>query len=352
MELIFTKEPELLKKWDVFVAHEDKASHLMLSEWIKSFASYGFDYEFCLVMESGAIIGGYAAVIAKALVFRFYIVPYGPILSSGSKDDFSKLLASVPGRAKNFNACYCHVTLPVSMTENRHVFSAPIPVAGAKNGHRFKYVYSSSGLNWIDLESFSDEESLLHSLKSYVRRNIRSSLRSGLELNLISENAEVEKAYKFILQNAQLNRYSLRDWNSFGPTILKMIGDGSATFLGAYKDGILKGAILIITAGNYTTNILGETVKEKPDLRVGYFLHWHAIRISFERKLSGYNISLGGSKGVTDFKDSFASYQILFENSKFHWVLKPAQFNFFLFIEKFIKPYKKSISKLLSAFKN
>lgn len=354
MELIFTKEAELLKKWDDFVAIEDKASHLMLSEWVKSFASYGFDYEFCLCIESGKVVGGYAAVIAKALFFRFYIVPFGPILSSDSKEQFEALVASVPERAKKHGACYCHITFPVSPVANSHVYGhRPVDIAlrGAKSGHRFKYVYSSNGLNWIGLQHFSDEESLLESFRPSVRRYIRSSLRKGLELKYLREDDEIKMGYALCLENAANNNYSLRDWNSFGPTLLKMIADGSAIFLGAFKDGILKGSALVITAGNYNTYILGGTVKEKPDLLAGHFLHWNAIRISFQRKLSGYNISLGGSKGVTEFKNSYANRQILFEDSKYHWVLRPLYFNSFLLVDKYLKTYKKPISKFLSALK-
>ena len=77
MEIIYTEDKDWLNKWDTYITNEDRGSHLLLSDWVKSFHSYGFDYEFCICLENDIIVGGYAAVIAKALVFNFFIVPYG-----------------------------------------------------------------------------------------------------------------------------------------------------------------------------------------------------------------------------------------------------------------------------------
>ena len=130
-----------------------------------------------------------------------------------------------------------------------------------------------------------------------------------------------------------------------------MIFDQRAKFIGAFKDGNLKGAALTIESGNYNTYILGGTKKEKPDLLVGHFLHWEAIKYSFSKNLSGYNISLGGSKGVVDFKNSYADEQIFFENSKYHWILKPTFFSLFIFFEKHLNLHKKQVSMVLSMLK-
>ena len=168
MKIIYTKEQDWLNKWDAFIIKDDKGSHLLLSEWIKSYQSYGFDYEVCIGVENDIIIGGYVAVIAKALVFNFFIVPYGPIVTEGYEDRLNELIESVLKRAKYYNSCYCHITLPFSTVNNRHLYNV-LPelsiLKNAKEGHLFKYVYSSNGLNWIDLEKFSNEEMVFESFR-------------------------------------------------------------------------------------------------------------------------------------------------------------------------------------------
>jgi hypothetical protein len=84
---------------------------------------------------------------------------------------------------------------------------------------------------------------------------------------------------------------------------------------------------------------------------VGHFLQWEALKLSIQEQCSGYNISLGGSKGVLEFKNSFNSEEILFQNSKHYTIINSFLFSFFLYFEKYIKPYKKTIAKVLSFLK-
>lgn len=353
MEIIYTKDNYWFEKWDAFIIKEDKGSHLLLSEWIKSYQSYGFDYELCICVDNEIIIGGYSAVIAKALFFKFFIVSYGPIITEGYEHRFNELIETVPIRANYYNCCYCHLTLPFSTVANKHIYTILPELSAletAKEGHLFNYVYSSNGLNWIDLNGF-DEETKIMTLKPTVRRNIRNSYRKGLVLQDMDSRGRLEEGYRLFVENSRLANYSIREWDDLKESLFALLDQGFLKMLGAYKNGELKGAILLVQSGRYFTYILGGSKKEVPDLRTGDFLQWEAVKLSIKSGFDGYNISLGGSKGVVEFKNSFNTEQIIFENSKFHWILKPAFFNLFLFFEKYMKPYKKHVSKILSLLK-
>jgi lipid II:glycine glycyltransferase (peptidoglycan interpeptide bridge formation enzyme) len=354
MEIIFTKENHWLAKWDNFVQTEDKASHLLLSDWNKSFESYGFEYEVCILLDNDSICGGFVGVIAKVSLFKFYIVPFGPIVSLGFEHKLDNLIEKVPKRAMSFHCCYCHITIPFSEIKNKHVLNIrpSLPALNeANDGHLFKYVYSSSGLNWKGFDNIANEENLLNSFKSNIRRDIRSSIRKGLNSKILITESEIKLGYDLCLENAKINNYSIRDWSSFKETLLKMISNKTAKFIAAYKEEELKGVVFLVRSGNYYTYILGGTKKEKPDLLVGHFLQWEAIKMSFEEKLSGYNISLGGSVGVLNLKNSYIDDQIIFQESKYYWILKPFYFKLYLFFEKHLKNHKKTIAKFLSIVK-
>lgn len=353
LKIITSSNSEWLNKWDNYVLNENKASHLLLSDWNKSFKPYGFDYEIIAVLENDTIIGGYAAVIAKALFFKFYIVPFGPIIKDAQTLFLNTLIENVKIRAKKFNCCYYHITLPFSSTPNEHVYNKSVNLEvlkNAKTGHFFKYVYSSNGFNWIDLQTY-DEESKIMSLKPSVRRNIRNSYRKDLQFYIADTGEQIEQAYHLFLENSKNANYSIRDWKDVKNSYVDLHKKGILKILAATKDNELKGAILLVKSGNYYTYVLGGSKKEIPDLRTGDFLQWEAIKLSLNEELSGYNISLGGSKGVFSFKNSFNTEQIYFENSKYHWVLKPFYFKLYLFVEKYLKKYKKPISKILSRIK-
>ncbi len=348
MKMLITTDAVWLERWDEFILNDNRGSHLLLSDWLKSFSSYGFEYEVCLAVENDKILGGFGAVVAKALFFKFYIVPFGPIATKGSGEILKTLIDKVHDRASEFDACYAHITLPVSTAVNPHIYDGQIVGLPAENGHLFKYVYSSNGLNWVDISQYQSEDAILENLKTYTRRNVRASLRKGLEMRLLETDDDVRAGYDLCLLTASQNGYALRDYASFEPTLRNLIGKGFAKFIGAYKEDVLKGCILLVRGGNYFTYILGGTIKEKPDLLTGHFLQWHAIKLSFENGFDGYNISLGGSPGILDFKAGYATEQILFENSKFHWLLKPGYFSIYLFFDRHLKRHKKSISRLLS----
>jgi lipid II:glycine glycyltransferase (peptidoglycan interpeptide bridge formation enzyme) len=354
MEILFTKDAKWLKKWDEYILKQNRGSHLLLSDWNKSFSSYGFSFEVGICVENDTICGGFTAIIAKALFFKFYIVPYGPIVSEGYEKQLDNLITTVPKRANYYNCCYAHITLPFSTTPNPHVYTIlpELPaLKSAKEGHLFKFVYSSNGLNWVDFKNATDEEALIDCFKVNMRRNIRSSERKELELKYLNSEEEIKLGYDLCLENAKNNNYSLREWPSFKETLINMVANGTAKFLGAFLENKIKGATLIIKSGNYYTYILGGTVKEKPDVLAGHFLQWQAIKLSFAEGLSGYNISLGGSSGVVQLKNNYADEQIIFEKSKHHWVLKPNYFKVYLLLEKKIKSNRKIVSKVLTLLK-
>ncbi len=356
MRFLYTKDEKWLNQWDQFVVDNSIGSHLQLSYWLKSYVSYGFDYEVLLCLDDERIIGGFAAVIPRVSFFKFYIIAYGPLVASDNYLVLNQLIEKVPQRAKELKACYCQINLPfldkahstLHLYQNNELLTALHPF---KKGNLFKYVFSLKGLNWIDLSTYTDSETLLTDFKSSVRRDIRSSNRKELELKDLQSPEDIQNAYQLCEANADKAGYAIRSWNDFKTTVLGLIENKQGKFLAAYKNGVLKGAILLIKSGNYYTYILGGTVKETPDLLVGHFLQWEALKLSLEEKCIGYNISLGGSKGVVEFKNSFNTQAVYFHESHYYCITKPILFKLFSYFEKYLKNHKKRISKWLSYLK-
>ena len=352
MKIIVTKDIKDASKWDEFISNNENGSHLQLSSWLQSYESYGFDYELFIIEENSEIIGGFGAVIAKVLFFKFYIIPYGPIVKEANDTILNQLLQAIPQRAKKLKACYCQVSFPAFRKPNLYSDYHNVSDAmGYKKGNLFKYVYASNGLNWLDFQKYNTTEDILLDFKSSVRRDIRSAVRKKHQVAFLTSESDIKKAYDLCLENAKNNNYNLRDWNSFKKTIVSLIEKGTGKFIAAYKDDDLKGALFLVKSGNYYTYIFGGTKKEKPDLLTGHLLQWEAIQLAFSEKCDGYNISLGGSDGVKEFKSNFISTQYLNENGKFYIVINKKIFKFFLFFDKKVKPQKKNIAAILAFFK-
>jgi len=352
MALIFTKEQEWLEKWDQFVS-DNNASHLVYSDWLKSYESYGFDFEIGIFVDNEKIIGGYGAVIPKIAFLKFYILPYGPIVLKENRSIWEELILAIKKRSNEIKSCYCQIALPYSEKNQIEKIQRDfLEHLNFKKGNYFKYVFSFAGLNWIDLRKYKSAEEVLMDFKSSVRRDIRNASRKDSTIEYFSKPEQIELAYKVCQENANRANYPIRDWQDVKETIFALIEKQNAKFIVASKDGEIKGAIFIIKTGKYYTYIFGGTKKEKPDLLTGHLLQWEAIKLSLLENCVGYNISLGGSKGVREFKNGFNTNEILNENSKYYFINNRILFFIYISLEKYVKPYKGRIAGILRSVKN
>ncbi|WP_178988984.1 hypothetical protein [Winogradskyella schleiferi] len=356
IQLIFTKDFEWQKKWDEFLINNPKGSHLILTDWLKSFKPYGFDFELGLFLENDKIIGGYGAVIPKFLFFKFYVIPHGLVYESGYEDNFKNHILQVIAHAKTSRNCYIQLSVPKSSNKkiSEHVYH-PKKVDFLNSifqpGKLFKYVYSSYGINWVDFNGFKDAEEFLAQLTPKVRRNIRMPYNKEAKVTFVKDAKLIEEGYKVITENAKQANYSVRDFKDFQSTIFNLINKDLAYFINCEVDNVIKASGFYVKSSGYITNITGGVIREKPDIKLGYMLQWEIIKKALENGCKGYNISMGGSKGVQDFKRRFSTETINYENPHYHKVLNKTYFRLFLFFDKNLKPYKANISKILAKLK-
>lgn len=356
MNFIITKDLKWIQKWDEFLLNENRGSHLIYSQWLQSYKSYGFDYEVFIVHEGEVIIGGYGAVIAKSFFFKFYIIPHGPIVIVGHEDKLERILSQLSTQSKKRGCCYVQYSLPISneFAIEPYVYSSNKLIDTnliGKVGNLFKYVYSNYGINWVDFNTTTSVDELLQQMSVQVRRNINLSYKNAAEICFAISEEECELAYKAIENNAKEAHYSVRAFEDFKATILELVAKERAYLLTAKIDGVIKGAAFAVNCGNHLTYISGGTKKEKPDMKLGYLLHWELIKKSYELGYKGYNISMGGSKGVMEFKAKFNTQTISFETPHRHLIIKPIIFKLYLILNSIFVKNKKTISVLLKRFK-
>ena len=188
-------------------------------------------------------------------------------------------------------------------------------------------------------------------MTSQVRRNINLSYKNKAEIIFATTEEECKSAYKSIENNALEGNYAVRSFEDFKSTILNLVSKNSAYLVAIKVDNEIKGAGFAVNCGNCLTYISGGTKKEKPDLKVGYLIHWELIKKSYELGFKGYNISMGGSKGVVEFKAKFNTKTIHFIECHRHIILKPLIFKIYLILNSIFDKNKKSISVLLKRFK-
>ncbi|MCG2611250.1 GNAT family N-acetyltransferase [Flavobacterium sp. SM15] len=351
IDYFIVKDPKWEKKWDDYLALHPKGNHLQYSHWVKSYLSYGFDYELALAVENDKIIGGFSAVIAQKAGLKFYCISNGPVFDEASSEIVPALLELAKTAAKKRNCCCLQVVFPMGVEKDKMYDVKTFKNVFDKGnfGKVFPFVFSSSGLNWIQFEQGVSKDFFFEQvLKTNVRRDVRSAQRKEIEIKQIENPEEIKRAYELFQENANTFNYSIRAWNDFKNTIFGLIQDGKAVILGAYHQNSLKGAVFLIKAAGYYTYVMGGTKKEKPDLLLGELLQWSAIELSIEQQLKGYNISLGGSQGVMNFKNKFSPQIQLYTENSFYWVLKPISFKIYQKSLFYLKKFKPLIAKYLA----
>lgn len=356
MAILITKDKDWLQKWDSFLLQNNKGSHLLYSSWLASYSSYGFDFEVVLEHQDGEILGGYGAVLAKSLFFKFYIIPYGPIVSLRRENTVTDFLTIAKTQAQKHKCCYFQYHVPISndalisdFVYTQSYFNTKEFVGQVDN--KFKYVYSSYGINWVDFGTNSTAQEFLAQLPHQVRRNIAIPYKNNPSIKYAKTNFEFEEAYKIIEENALLGNYAVRSFKDFQKTLMQLIQNEQAYLIYIVYNNEIKGAALAVRAANHLVYITGGTKKEKPDLKWGYMLHFELIKLSFQMGYKGYDISMGGSSGVMQFKSKFNSKAIYFDSKPHYVVLNTFIFKLYLILNSTFAKNKKLFSKIVKLFK-
>ena len=355
MNSFFTKEQHWLDKWDAFLQQSERGLYNQLSDWIKSYEVYGFDYQFFIFTKNDEIIGGCGIVIAKLSFFKFYIIPSGPVLLNGYEDQIDFIINELQTDAKKKGSCYFQISLPV-LKNKESVYNYPLPNISStsdyflgKVGAKFKYVIPLHGYRLTPLKG-NTYESVLQSFSKNCKRNITKSKTENLVFRFVTSENEVREGYQCFVLNAKEKGYPLRSYESMKETLSNYIKKDYAKMGCCYLNDILVGAIYVMKTGKRLTYINGGVLKEHQHMNISHFMHNYLIEYSINQGYDSYDISVGGSVGVKKFKESFGTTLYEFIETR-HWILKPFRFYLFSLVDQHLKNHKAKVASLLVKFK-
>jgi len=282
--------------WDNFIYKLKFASFLSYSFWLNSYLiipklvrKVGFSLYF-----HGDIVGGISGIQLGFWPFQITIFPSGPFfLESVSENHRVSFLDSV---LSNASIKYSKI---IQFASRKKIQIDQ----DFRNGKKVRGIYLDVGTGLIRVEE--NEKSQLDSFKLKVKRDIKVSLNRNLTLKIVEEPEELYIVYNQFKKNALDNGYKIRPFWMYKKIWKKSLESKKSIFFLVYLNDQVKGAAWFIEAGEMFNYIMGGSSKEKPSLYVGYFIHWHIMKLSIERGYSCYNISIGGTKGVEAFKDDF-----------------------------------------------
>lgn len=351
----FTKEQSWLDNWDNYLQSTERGLYIQLSFWIKAYNVYGFNYDFYIITDDDKIIGGCGVVIAKFSVFKFLIVPCGPVLDKNQEHLIDSVLTDLKEYAINNNCCCFQINLPIIKEEVgfhdytlNKIPSKSIFYSGLE-GTKFKYVIPLHGMRLVDLYKKTFDE-VVEGFGSNHKRNLKKASSFDFQFQQVKSEEAIAEAYDCFVQNAQNKGYPLRSYVSMKDTLQNYIANNQAIIATCIYQSRVVGAIYVMICGQRLIYINGGVLKEYQNLPISIYMHSKLIKYSIEKGYKSYDFSVGGSEGVIRFKEGFGSQLFNFENSRY-WVFKPFYFKIYIFLEKWLKPYKQSIAKLLFILK-
>ncbi len=187
-------------------------------------------------------------------------------------------------------------------------------------------------------------------MKSQVRRNIKLAFKRNEHYEYLSNNStfeELKAAYDLVTLNGEQFNYSTRSFKDLGPDLLILLKKDLGVFQKVISNSNIVSSGFSFQNYNYLTYLFGGTKRMSPDTKAGYLVHASNIKNSIEKGMPGYNISMGGSEGVRDFKLKFGSQEIYFEEPHYYCIHNRFLFKIFGVLEKQLKKHKNLISKLL-----
>lgn len=278
--------------WDRFIQSTPETSFLSYSFWLNTYLRIPFLIKKIgfVRFENERIVEGISGIKIGIGSFARIIFPSGPYGVDNNGEEFIINLLKLPEIA---NARFVQFASPF-----------PMPLVDAlKSGKRLKHIYLDPGFGNISLENDAEEQ--LNIMKYKVTRYIKASLKRGLSIEWVNSTDRLNDVYMLFKRNAQEAKYRIRPYSDYRKSWKHSMSNGRSLFALVKHDGSYKGAIWLIDCGQSLHYIMGGTSKEKPRIDAGYFLHWHAILESIKRGYKSYNISVGGSDSVEQFKDDF-----------------------------------------------
>jgi lipid II:glycine glycyltransferase (peptidoglycan interpeptide bridge formation enzyme) len=347
--------------WDEFLCSTRRGHYLQISHWLKSYASYGFKCDLLIARDTNnEIVGGMGMVIGGIFFFKFCSCGCGPIIKEGHEKIFSELVIRFITHAKKYWAICSMINFPVLADKNADIepYCINIPVnsdllKSSREGNKINVITSINGFREVKIsygEMLSSEELLFRGFNDNTRRNIRKALKNGLDLHFATTLDEIKEAYALIELNAVHHGYAVRSWDDFGCTLIPMIEGGTCLMPTCKHNGVIKGALIIFDIGKRLTYISGGTLREEIDLKVGHFLHFQMLKLSIKKGYGFYDISVGGTRGVTRFKEGFGGRHVQFIGERY-WVHNRPLFWLYNKVLPKLKHKKMIMSQILKLLK-
>src|SRR5210317_478537 len=101
ISFVWTNKEHDCDRWDRFLQENPRGQNLQLSTWLKSYKSYGFEFELLLVLNlEGEIIAGVGVLYVGITNFKALVTPGWAVIEKENEELEPKILGELKTKAK------------------------------------------------------------------------------------------------------------------------------------------------------------------------------------------------------------------------------------------------------------
>ncbi|HEY3329518.1 MAG TPA: peptidoglycan bridge formation glycyltransferase FemA/FemB family protein [Capsulimonadaceae bacterium] len=270
-------------RWDEFVGENKHGDVLQAYEWGELKSAGNAWSSFCLaaVDESDKIVGG-ALLLRRVLpvVGPFYYAPRGPLMADWSDSATLGLLVdAIRTRAKADGAAFLKIdpavpsddAVAVAALDSLGFVNPPGVDPQGFGGTQPRCVMV------LDIAGKSEDQ-LLAEFKAQCRRNIRKSLKFGVEVVSDTTREHIAPFYEILAITAKRDGFTVRPQSYYDSIWDTLVERGLAKlFLTKLGDTYLSGA-LCFKIGDKCCYVYGASSNEHRDTMPNYAMQWAMIR--------------------------------------------------------------------------
>ena len=255
--------------------------------------------------EYSSFIGG---LTARSIVWG------GPLIKNGDVNVFRKLMNEYD-KTVGKNALYSQFRNFAGMDGFRRLFT------------EVKYLYEDHLNIIIDLSK--PEEQLWKEVYSKRRNEIRRARKEGTSVRELTDLSEIESVYDILSDVYNYARIPFADRSMFLASYEILYPKGLCRYFGAFNDGILIGAICLLSYRNRLYDWYAGSLKQYLNKYPNDLLPWEVFRWGMQNGYVEFDFGGAGKPnkdyGVRDYKRKFGGELVNF--GRFQKVHKPFEYS-------------------------
>jgi peptidoglycan pentaglycine glycine transferase (the first glycine) len=285
--------------WDRIIENLPGATFLQTEEWSRIKAPVGWQPEWKTWPGSDGQPEAAAMLLYRSpsrLPVSIAYVPRGPLVDWSNPQQYQSVLNDLIQSARERKSIF--IKIDPAIPVGRGIPGTPSDVSEPVGMEVQDYLINNGWLfsqdqiqfrNTVEIDLFPSEETMLMRMHPKTRYNIRLAERKGVQVTEASQG-DWQAVYRLYAETAARDGFIIRPWEYYERVWRILTENRMATCLKAEIDGMLTGAIWVVSFGKKAHYLYGMSSSQHRDFMPNHLLQWRGIQLAKSQGRSTYDM--------------------------------------------------------------